>query len=113
MTWAPCLLASWAACSCFWIIDSLSPVQLAWRSAPRTMRGMSDPHLIVTMQSEEGEGTTTDRAPNDARSWMAPLTCGLRRAVAAEGTPRRIATRVGRTSPIARANPSRETIDDE
>lgn len=28
-TWAPCLAASWARSSCFWIIDSLSPVQLA------------------------------------------------------------------------------------
>src|SRR4029078_61124 len=40
MTWAPCFDASWAACSCFWIIDSLSPVQVACRSAPRTVRGI-------------------------------------------------------------------------
>src|SRR5829696_1503610 len=40
MTWAPCALASCAYCSCFWIIDSLSPVQVACRSAPRTIRDM-------------------------------------------------------------------------
>src|SRR5689334_8415493 len=40
MTWAPCLAASCAACSCFWIIDSLSPVQVACSSAPRTIRGI-------------------------------------------------------------------------
>src|SRR5574337_1772599 len=39
-TWAPCLAASWAKRSCFWIIDSLSPVQVAWSSAPRTLRGI-------------------------------------------------------------------------
>ena len=27
-------------CSCFWIIDSLSPVQVACSSAPRTFRGI-------------------------------------------------------------------------
>src|SRR4051812_49173964 len=41
MTCAPCLDASWAASSCFWIIDSLSPVQVACSSAPRTILGMS------------------------------------------------------------------------
>ena len=40
MNWAPCLAASWARSSCFWIIDSLSPVQLAWTSAPRTVRAI-------------------------------------------------------------------------
>src|SRR5436190_8778255 len=40
MNWAPCLAASWARSSCFWIIDSLSPVQFAWTSAPRTVRGI-------------------------------------------------------------------------
>src|SRR6476620_9575955 len=50
MNWAPCLAASWARCSCFWIIDSLSPVQLACRSAPRTVRGIR--HLA---RSEEAE----------------------------------------------------------
>src|SRR4026208_2267598 len=43
MICAPCLAASCAACSCFWIIDSLSPVQLACRSAPRPTRGISGP----------------------------------------------------------------------
>src|SRR3954453_4648150 len=40
MIWAPCCFASWAYCSCFWIIDSLSPVQVACSSAPRTLRAM-------------------------------------------------------------------------
>src|SRR3954452_13374301 len=40
MNWAPCSLAWWAYCSCFWIIDSLSPVQVACSSAPRTIRGI-------------------------------------------------------------------------
>ena len=45
MNWAPCSAASWARCSCFWIINSLSPVQLAWTSAPRTVRGiLASPH---------------------------------------------------------------------
>ena len=43
MNWAPCLAASWARSSCFWIIDSLSPVQLAWTSAPRTVRDIGLP----------------------------------------------------------------------
>src|SRR6478609_1286240 len=37
---APALAASWAYASCFWIIDSLSPVQVAWTSAPRTVRAI-------------------------------------------------------------------------
>src|SRR6476661_6761981 len=41
MTCAPASAASWARCSCFWIIDSLSPVQLAWTSALRTVRGIA------------------------------------------------------------------------
>ena len=49
MNWAPCLAASWARCSCFWIIDSLSPVQLAWTSAPRTVRAISaSPQRLCT-----------------------------------------------------------------
>ena len=43
MNWAPCLAASCARSSCFWIIDSLSPVQLAWTSAPRTVRDIGSP----------------------------------------------------------------------
>src|SRR5688572_15903170 len=54
MIWAPCLAASWACFSCFWIIDSLSPVQLAWRSAPFTLRGISTLTRGCS-QSERGE----------------------------------------------------------
>ncbi len=59
MNWAPCAAASWARCSCFWIIDSLSPVQLAWTSAPRTVRGiLASPHSRAGSGcSERREGT--------------------------------------------------------
>ena len=67
MTWAPCLAASWAAFSCFWIIDSLSPVQLACSSAPRTLRGIGrSPSTSVVRYdgwSEEVEGYTGRRCP--------------------------------------------------
>src|SRR5215210_7802604 len=43
MNCAPCLSASCARTSSFWIMDSLSPVQLAWTSAPRTIRDIGSP----------------------------------------------------------------------
>src|SRR6476660_2113596 len=55
MNWAPCSAASWARCSCFWIIDSLSPVQLAWTSAPRTVRPITC--VNSTDVPKRGEGT--------------------------------------------------------
>src|SRR5262245_25821837 len=54
MIWAPCFAASWAYCSCFWIIDSLSPVQVAWTRAPRTTRDM--------LRSSDLDVTTAPRA---------------------------------------------------
>src|SRR6476620_9554811 len=59
MTCAPALAASWARSSCFWIIDSLSPVQDAWTRAPRTIRG-----IVHSLRSLGAERTTTRR--NDA-----------------------------------------------
>ena len=56
MTWAPCLAASWAASSCFWIIDSLSPVQLACSSAPRTILGISALLGVRSMTVGRGRG---------------------------------------------------------
>ena len=52
MNWAPCLAASWAYPSCFWIIDSLSPVQVAWTSArdrhgEGARRGARSPRLAA------------------------------------------------------------------
>ncbi len=37
MTWAPSAAASRANCSCFAIIDSLSPVHVVWVMAARTV----------------------------------------------------------------------------
>src|SRR3954453_1161448 len=56
MTCAPCFEASWAACSCFWIIDSLSPVQVAWTSAPRTLRAMWDPSSVTAAVASVADG---------------------------------------------------------
>src|SRR6186997_1912049 len=53
MTWEPCLAASCAAASCFWIIDSLSPVQLACSSAPRTILGIGSPRVCVVVARGE------------------------------------------------------------
>src|SRR5579862_883236 len=55
MTWAPWPAASWATFSCFWIIDSLSPVQLACSSAPRTFLGMT---LLASVARSESRGPT-------------------------------------------------------
>src|SRR6187402_2296699 len=60
MNWAPCLAASCARSSCFWIIDSLSPVQLAWTSAPRTVRDIGSPLERVEV-GERGRGYTAFR----------------------------------------------------
>src|SRR5207247_6747438 len=57
MNWAPCLAASWARCSCFWIIDSVAPVQLAWTSAPRTVRGIGTAPRDGRFRPKRGEGT--------------------------------------------------------
>ena len=63
MNWAPALAASWARSSCFWIIDSLSPVQLAWTSAPRMVRAMSRVTSLGYRMVEEARGyTATARA---------------------------------------------------
>src|SRR4051795_5641676 len=52
MNWAPCSLAWWAYCSCFWIIDSLSPVQVACSSAPRTILDISPSFLELAASRE-------------------------------------------------------------
>src|ERR1700741_5472740 len=56
MTWAPWREASTARSSCFSIIDSLSPVQLAWTSAARTLRAL----VVVTSRR--------DPRPSESRS---------------------------------------------
>src|SRR5512146_3158301 len=61
MNWAPCLAASWARSSCFWIIDSLSPVQLAWTSAPRTVRGIGRAPRTLIEWNERRQGTPWTR----------------------------------------------------
>src|SRR6185295_13346419 len=75
MAWAPWREASWARCSCFWIIDSLSPVQLAWTSAPRTVRGIS--RVTSTDVPKRGESTPRRTA---GRRWRALATVLLAHA---------------------------------
>src|SRR6266571_7002633 len=73
MTWAPCFLASCAASTCFWLIDSLPPVQLACSSAPRTILGISA--LTVQLPARRRERTPAALGLRRARSgylWALP-----------------------------------------
>src|SRR6476619_8671802 len=68
MTWAPCFLAAWAASTCFWIIDSLSPVQLACSSAPRTILGISSPLALgLILEACRLKGESVHRATHGGR----------------------------------------------
>src|SRR4029079_8091827 len=68
MTWAPCFLASCVAATCFWIIDSLSPVQLACSSAPRTILGISSPLALgLTSEACPVKGESVHRATRGGR----------------------------------------------
>jgi serine/threonine protein kinase len=48
--------ASRAYFSCFWIIDSLSPVHSAWSSAARTIRAIGPPSFAYASRADRAAG---------------------------------------------------------
>src|SRR5690242_7011050 len=100
MIWAPCCFASCAYCSCFWIIDSLSPVQLACRSAPRTLRAID--HL------PRGGARLTGRALAGGPPVTGHETGRIRRA--AGGASVEAGSRDGRPGPGGRSALEREHL---
>src|SRR6186997_2869957 len=97
MIWAPSLAATCARSSCFWIIDSLSPVQLAWTSAARIVRGIAGfLHETVGrgLDGTPGPPSGTVRCDAWRAGWRRPA---ARRPPLANGDPSMLEPTTART----------------
>src|SRR5512141_3070342 len=99
MNWAPRCFASWAYCSCFWIIDSLSPVQVACSSAPVTILAMRSAPCLL--RHDRVGGPSVHRPAADG-------THGPRRVILPSGGPWRTAEDESMSQLIRR--PGRRTL---
>src|SRR5215207_5021972 len=109
---APCCLASWAYRSCFWIIDSLSPVQVACSSAPRTIRDIATPSFEACGPAR-GRDRTAFR-PGPCRESRKDTPGGRRREESVAGGRPSVGERLARDRqepPVVAAGAERELED--